>query len=44
MRVIWARMVVIDSPDLAGTARLSTQKPTQDRHTREILGRNIVMT
>ena len=42
INVIWDRMVVMDSPDLAGTAPLSTQKPTQDNATRERLGKYIV--
>ena len=38
-----ASMVVMDSPDRAGMAFLSTQKPTHDSSTRDILGMNMVM-
>ena len=44
MSVIWARMVVMVMPALAGTAFLSMQKDTQLNTTRLILGRNIVTT
>ncbi len=42
MRVIWARMVVMVRPALAGTAFLSIQKDTHDRMTSATLGRYIV--
>ena len=43
MSVIWARIVVMVSEALAGTALLSIQNPTQDNATREMEGRYIVM-